>query len=120
MKKFASVLLGFALLIELGMPFGWAAGSVKTYTWQDKMKRGAVNMVTSPVEIAREIHVTTQEKNLLVGWTIGLVKGLGEGILRFGAGAIDLVTCPFNFPDSNKAPLVDPEYVWEKPGPKYV
>lgn len=103
---------------------GWipvaAASDVRVYTWQDKLKRGAVNIITSPVEIARDIHITTEEKNLLVGWTVGLVKGLGEGLVRFGAGAIDLLTFPFNFPESHKAPLLDPEYVWEKPGPKYV
>jgi len=29
------------------------------------------------------------------------------------------VTFPFNFPDKRKGPLVQPEYVWEKPGLKY-
>jgi len=99
---------------------GASASDVSAYTWQDKLKRGAVNIITSPVEIARDIHITTEEKNLLVGWTVGLVKGLGEGLVRLGAGAIDLLTFPFNFPESHKAPLLDPEYVWEKPGPKYV
>lgn len=91
----------------------------ESYNWQDKLKRGALNIVTSPVEIAREIQLTSQEKNLLQGWTLGLVKGLGHGVLRLGAGVIDVLTCPFNFPDSNKGPLVDPEYVWQKPGVRY-
>lgn len=119
--------LGFTILIlillETGLPLAWGetpAAQVKTYSWSDKLKRGAINIVTSPVEIARDIHTTTEEKNLLVGWTVGLVKGFGEGILRFGAGVIDLVTFPFNFPEGRKAPLIDPEYVWEKPGPRYI
>lgn len=91
----------------------------KRYTWADKLKRGAVNIVTSPVEVARQIQITSGEKNLLNGWTIGLVVGLGNGLMRFGTGAIDLVTFPFGFPDSKKAPLIDPEYVWQKPGVKY-
>lgn len=99
-------------------PSGWTVEA--SYGWQDKLKRGAINMVTSPVEVARDIHVTTTEKNLLVGWTVGLVKGLGEGFVRFAAGVIDLFTFPFNFPESRKGPLLDPEYVWQKPGPKYV
>jgi len=104
---------------------GWAGAGEgatvsKSYSWQDKLKRGAINIVTSPVEIARDIHNTTEEKNLLVGWTVGLVQGLGEALVRLGAGVIDLVTFPFNFPESHKAPLLDPEYVWEKPGPKYI
>lgn len=112
MKKIAI----FLLLLILGSTIAEA----QTYTWQDKLKRGAINIVTSPVEVARAIHNTTEEKNLLVGWTIGLVTGLGEGIVRLGAGAIDLLTFPFDFPESQKAPLIDPEYVWEKKGPKYI
>ena len=38
---------------------------------------------------------------------------------RLGAGVIDLFTFPFDFPDENKAPLLEPEYVWQKPGVKY-
>lgn len=100
--------------------FAQETAPLKSYTWQDKLKRGAINIITSPVEVARDIHNTTEEKNLLVGWTIGLIQGLGEGLLRFGAGAIDLLTFPFNFPEGRKAPLLDPEYVWQKAGPKYI
>jgi len=89
------------------------------YDWKAKLKRGGLNIVSSPVEIAREIQITSAEKNLLQGWTLGLVKGLGYGLLRFGAGVVDVVTCPFDFPDGRKAPLMQPEYVWEKPGVKY-
>lgn len=110
-------LTGSILLAQTPSP---SPTSVKSYTWQDKLKRGAINIVTSPVEVARDIHNTTTEKNLLVGWTVGLVKGLGEGFVRFAAGAIDFLTFPFNFPESRKAPLLEPEYVWQKPGPKYV
>ena len=90
------------------------------YNWLDKFKRGALNMVSSPVEIARQIQVTSEEDSLLEGWTLGLLKGLAIGFVRLGAGVLDLVTFPFNFPDDEKAPLLDPEYVWQKPGPKYV
>ncbi len=121
MKKLALPLsLFLSILTASSALFAEAPSPVKSYTWQDKLKRGAINIITSPIEVARDIHNTTEEKNLLVGWTIGLVKGLGEGILRFGAGVIDLLTFPFNFPEGRKAPLLDPEYVWQKPGPKYV
>ena len=83
--------------------------------WNDKLKRGALNIVSSPVEIARSIQITSNEESLLKGWTVGFVKGFGDGLLRLGAGLADVLTCPFNFPDSNKGPLIQPEYVWEKP-----
>ena len=118
MKKYGLFLMLITVLTAANVAY--ASTEVRAYNWQDKLKRGAINIVSSPVEIARDIYTTTEEKNLLVGWTVGLVKGLGEGIVRFGAGVIDLVTFPFNFPESRKAPLIDPEYVWQKPGPKYV
>lgn len=116
---FLSLMSVFLLLLFAGARDARAQEETQ-YTWGQKLKRGAINIVTSPVEIAREIHNTTERNNLLVGWTVGLVSGLGQGILRFGAGAIDLLTCPFNFPTADKGPFVFPEYVWEKPGPQYV
>lgn len=86
------------------------------YEWHDKLKRGFLNVVTSPVEIPRNIDVTSREKNLSTGWTVGIVKGLGSMIIRLGAGLVDLVTFPFEFPGENRAPLIEPEYVWENPG----
>ena len=121
MKK-TKILALFLILSFLagGFPLMGNTAPAASYTWQDKLKRGAINIVTSPVEVARDIHNTTQEKNLLVGWTIGFVKGLGEGFLRFAAGVADLFTFPFDFPESGKGPLIDPEYVWQKPGPRYI
>lgn len=96
-----------------------AAPAVKTYTWKDKIKRGGLNIVSSPVEIARQIQITSSEEDLLHGWTVGLVEGLGQGLIRLGAGVVDVLTCPFDFPEAGKVPLIDPEYVWQKPGVKY-
>ncbi|OGW83855.1 MAG: hypothetical protein A2Z83_07700 [Omnitrophica bacterium GWA2_52_8] len=89
------------------------------YTWTSKLKRGALNVISSPVEIARSIQITSNEQTLLHGWTVGLVKGLGSAVVRLGAGVVDILTCPFDFPDENKGPLVKPEYVWEKEGVRY-
>lgn len=89
------------------------------YKWSDKLKRGAWNIVSSPVEIARSIYLGTREQNLAYGWTVGLIRGVGQGVVRFGAGVVDVVTFPFDFPVDGKAPLIQPEYVWEKPGVDY-
>ncbi|MBI4115432.1 MAG: exosortase system-associated protein, TIGR04073 family [Candidatus Omnitrophica bacterium] len=110
----------FLFILQGFSGLAWGQTEVKSYSWVDKLKRGGLNIISSPVEIARNIHNTTEEKNLLVGWTIGLAKGIGEGLVRFGAGVIDVVTCPFDFPVDRKAPMLEPEYVWQQPGPKYV
>ena len=114
-----SLVLGLTLVSSKVWAEDTTATSAKTYTWTDKAKRGSLNIVSSPVEIARQIQITSEEKNLLQGWTVGLIEGVFQGVVRLGAGVVDLVTCPFDFPKAGKAPLVDPEYVWEKPGVKY-
>jgi len=118
----AKVVLGTILiaLFVLGMTGTSFGETEKTYTYGDKLYRGAMNIATFPMEIPNEIHGTTHDKSLLEGWTVGLVKGLKEGTVRLGAGAVDLITFPLNYPDKDKAPLVKPEYAWDKPGLKYV
>src|SRR3989338_3147280 len=119
MKKLSFSLFLFLIVTPAFAQSGPLSLFEKEYSWGDKLKRGAINVITSLVEVAREIHMSSAESNLLYGWTIGLIHGVGEGLVRFGAGAIDILTCPFDFPKSHKGPLIQPEYVWQKPGPKY-
>ncbi len=82
--------------------------------WYEKLNRGLLNVVTSPLEIPREIHYTSNDENLAVGWTLGLATGFAKGLVRIGAGVVDFVTCPFEFPKADKAPLLDPEFPWQE------
>lgn len=90
------------------------------YSAGDKLSRGILNVVSSPVEVGRSIHVTSHTQGAGYGWTIGLLKGVGMAIVRAGAGFVDVLTFPFDFPDENKAPLVQPEYPWQKWNVDYV
>ncbi len=83
-------------------------------TWSDKLSRGILNIVSSPVEIARTIRIQSKAKGNAYGWTAGLVEGIGRGIVRFGAGAIETLTFPFDFPNEDKSPLLEPEFPWQK------
>ena len=83
------------------------------YSWSDKLGRGAANVFTSPLEIVRGIDLTSKSEGAVKGWTIGVVKGLAGTVLRLGAGVIEFVTFPFDFPDKGKAPIIKPEFVWD-------
>ena len=83
------------------------------YKWSDKMSRGLVNTFTGPIEIIRGIDLTSKSDGAMKGWTLGLVKGFAGTVMRMGAGVLDFITFPFDFPDKDKAPLVKPTYVWE-------
>jgi putative exosortase-associated protein (TIGR04073 family) len=78
-----------------------------------KLTRGVVNIASSPIEIFRNIYNESQYENVGYGMTVGLGKGIVQTVLRLGAGAVETVTFPFNFPDEYKDPIIEPEYVWE-------
>jgi putative exosortase-associated protein (TIGR04073 family) len=98
--------------------------------------RGALNIVTSPVDVIVNLVNETKAGPPLIGTLTGIAKGTGCGVLRLGSGAIDLVTFwvpGFNgFPVSDSyedclalapaeaqavAPVGYPEPTWEEPAP---
>lgn len=118
-SRYIPLFLGILLICFSTAALAEDAPLAPDYSWGDKLGRGALNIISCPVEIARQIHLTSEEDSLLAGWTLGLLKGLGSAVVRLGAGAVDLVTFPFDWPKDGKAPLVQPEYVWQKPGVEY-
>ena len=67
--------------------------------------RGALNVVTSPVDVIVNVVNDTKAGPPLVGTLSGLGKGVGCGVLRLGSGAVDLVT--FWVPGFNGFPVSD-------------
>ena len=83
----------------------------RKYTAGEKLGRGLLNIVSFPVEFVRQFHIGAS-KDTSIGRIGGLLAGFGCAFLRLGAGFVDLITFPFDFPDPNKAPLVEPEFIW--------
>ena len=67
--------------------------------------RGALNVVTSPVDLIVNVVNETKAGPPFVGTLTGLGKGIGCGTLRLGSGAVDLVT--FWVPGFNGFPVSD-------------
>jgi putative exosortase-associated protein (TIGR04073 family) len=89
------------------------------YRAGDKLVRGLANFFTGFIEIPRNINNTTQQENMLTGWTVGLAKGLGYTALRMGTGFYETITFPFPLP-AEYQPIVLPEFVWQAEGPDYL
>jgi putative exosortase-associated protein (TIGR04073 family) len=107
-----------AVLIGLGAGGVSAEEAIPgTHTAGDKLGRGLANVFLSFLEIPRNIHNTTQESSVLQGWTVGTGKGLGYMAMRIGVGLYEIVTFPFPLP-KDYAPVIEPEYVWQEPGPR--
>lgn len=94
----------------------------------NKLKRGAVNVLTAPVEIPKEIRsywIQGSEKTFHISaWIFcGLVKGVVNTPVRLVSGVWDVLTFPIATNKDNQ-PLYKPEYVFEewpkrKPGVIY-
>jgi len=81
-----------------------------------KFKRGAINLVSFPLEIPKQTKLVVDEgKNVphkLVLIVPGVLKGVGYGIVRGVSGLWDLATFNVNYPKDSQ-PLLKPDYVWE-------
>jgi putative exosortase-associated protein (TIGR04073 family) len=86
-------------------------GTIQAGGAMGKLGRGFVNVVTGWVEIPKRIYETSQDQGAAAGWTWGLLRGLGHGIVRTAAGFYELVTFPFPAPP-DYAPVIEPEYVF--------
>ena len=102
------------VLVVAGVLFpslAWASGSAS------KLQRGAVNVVSAPLEIPRQIRaywITGAEKtdHILVWLMAGGVKGVVGSVKRFSSGALDIMTFPSSV-NSDHPAWVKPDYVFQ-------
>lgn len=83
-----------------------------------KFNRGIVNIVTAPLEIAKQVDAQWKKsaeakENKSVGVFNGFWKGVAYTIGRTGSGIWDVVTCPLKTP-GNYEPLMKPDFVLDK------
>lgn len=73
-----------------------------------KVGSGLANMTLGWIEVPKNIINTSNQVNLVLGFTGGLAKGVLHMLGRTIGGTVDLLTAPFPF-----APIVQPPFVWE-------
>ena len=104
--------LAVAVVVTLVSPPAWAARTrvheaAESQQYGRKLwgmiGRGALNVLTCPVDVAVNTVNETKAGPPFVGTMTGLGKGVGCGVLRLGSGAVDLVT--FWVPGFNGAPV---------------
>ena len=83
-----------------------------------KLKRGIVNVVTAPIEIAKGIDEgwkssAEESKPTGKGIITGFFKGIVHTVGRMGSGIWDIVSFPFETP-ANYEPLMKPDYVLDE------
>ena len=96
--------------VGAGMPAAWAQDPIH------KAGRGVVNVLTSWIELPKNIHLGTQEDNPVLGAAWGVVRGTGLMATRLAVGVYEAVTFPLPYPKDFASPyegLELPDYAWE-------
>ena len=75
----------------------------------DKLSQGAANIAFGFIEIPKNMINITNDQNILVGLTWGLIRGIVQGVSRTLVGGLEVITSPV--PTSEFA---SPAYVWDR------
>ncbi len=83
-----------------------------------KLFRGAVNILTAPIEVPKQaraywIKGATITPHILAWIASGTVWGVVQTVKRAGSGVWDVVTFPFDKPEGRE-PLLKPDYVFQE------
>ncbi|MCQ9206368.1 MAG: exosortase system-associated protein, TIGR04073 family [Omnitrophica bacterium] len=73
----------------------------------NKLGNGLNNLLTSWMDIPRQVKAVSEEQDAFAGMTYGVVKGIGLALARTIAGTFDVITFPFEPYDQ---PAMDPIY----------
>lgn len=107
MKK-RTILAAFVVTgAVLATPSAHAEGYLSGFT--HKISQGIANMATGFIEIPKNVINITEEDNIFVGMTWGLLRGSAHGISRTLAGGAEFISAPI--PSSE---FVSPAYVWDR------
>ena len=102
--------IGAVLFIALVFSF---AASGFAYGPMDKLSRGAVNIVVSPMEVVDAIWGYWSEDNYPAGLTWGPVVGTFNCVKRAVVGVYEVVTFPFPIPADYWPILDEPTFMQE-------
>lgn len=105
-----TVIVGL-LLVALLLSF---APALYAKTPGDKLARGLANVVSGMLEVPQTIGEEWKESNnAAIGFTVGAVKGIVQGLVRTFSGVWDLLTFPIAAPKDFE-PLYTPDYVFDQ------
>ena len=85
----------------------------KEYHWNNKLGRAGMNIIGFPGDLVYKFHTAASAGGTQFQRTGKLLQGMGLLVARLGAGVVELLTFPFDFPDSEKKPLLNPEFFWQ-------
>jgi putative exosortase-associated protein (TIGR04073 family) len=124
--KVAMVMVVLAFTLMAGTTHAESANEIyrqqsDTQKMLHKLGRGFTNVLTSWVEVPRNVAIEWEKTDPASGFILGMIKGFGWGFSRLVTGVYDVFTFPFPVP-RNYEPMMEPEFVvsdiWGEPIPE--
>lgn len=111
MKRYKATWLITALAAMLAFSAQIRAEGSDDYgkSFPDKLAVGFANMTMGMLELPKNVINHTSDSNILVGITLGTLRGSLHGVGRTLVGVADALTSPFPTQD-----FVSPGYPWER------
>lgn len=78
-------------------------------SFPDKLGHGFANMTMGMMELPKNVINISDDSNVLLGVTLGTLRGAVEGVSRTLVGVADMLTSPFATAD-----YVSPGFPWER------
>lgn len=75
----------------------------------NKVSQGVANMATGFIEIPKNVINITDEDNIFVGMTWGVLRGAAHGVSRTLVGGVEFISSPIPTGE-----FISPAYVWER------
>lgn len=100
-----------AICALTGALMGSQAAQAESYLagFSDRVSQGFANTTMGFLEIPKNVVNITNDSNILVGSTWGLLRGAFEGTSRSLVGVAELLTSPFPIDE-----LAAPAYPWQR------
>ncbi|MBK9554211.1 MAG: exosortase system-associated protein, TIGR04073 family [Saprospiraceae bacterium] len=106
-NKFLAACILFGALVTA--PATYAAEEDVVEYFPKKVLQGFTNIATGFIELPKNIINITNEHNIFVGMTWGVLRGTAQAISRTFVGTAELLTSPFQTGELNS-----PAFVWER------
>jgi putative exosortase-associated protein (TIGR04073 family) len=74
-----------------------------------KLNQGFFNTTTGFIELPKNVINISQDQNIFVGFTWGLLRGTAHAVSRTVVGVAELITAPIPTRD-----YISPPYVWDR------
>jgi putative exosortase-associated protein (TIGR04073 family) len=109
--KKLSVIAIMAIMTTTGLNAAVNEDYNSDYTTSRKLGRSISNIALGIVELPKAMVEEDKRNGSVAAYSTGVLKGVGRFVVREAVGVWELVT----FWNSEKEPILAPEYVWDMP-----